>query len=116
MEIEQSVTVEYNICEYLSSYEKLTKTVLESATIFVEEGNNWRTRIKILTGLLLIANAPVHVRDTDQNRMATAILVRGLELFDEGVQEFEPRSDQTGNVVNLNTGEDLDLTNKLFNK
>lgn len=116
MEIEQSVTVEYNICEYLSSYERLTKTVLESATIFVEEGNNWRTRIKILTGLLLIANAPVHVRDTDQNRMATAILVRGLELFDEGFQKFEPRSDQTGNVVNLNTGEDLNLTNKLFNK
>ena len=46
--------------------------------------------------------------------MATALLVRGLELFSEAIQEFKPRTAQKGNIININTGSNLDFAQRLF--
>jgi choline kinase len=114
VQTEPSVAVEYKIYGNLDAYNSLTQIALKQVEKFVDEKEDWRLRLKVLIALLLISNAPVHVDNNNRNRMATAELVRGLELFDEALEEFNPRTNQTGDVVNINTDSDLKLARKLF--
>jgi GTP:adenosylcobinamide-phosphate guanylyltransferase len=46
--------------------------------------------------------------------MAVVELVRGLELFEQARTKFKSRTNFAGDVININTGTDLDHAQSIF--
>lgn len=113
VDMKPSVSVDYEIKGCDRVFERLTEVALSHAEAVVGDETDWEVRIEALTGLLLIANAPVHV-DGNRDRMAIVELVRGLELFEQARSKFTSRSEWTGNVININTESDLGIARKIF--
>ncbi|SEP14162.1 MobA-like NTP transferase domain-containing protein [Halorientalis persicus] len=112
VEVGPAVAVKYEIVGKNRGYEKLTEAVLTQVER-INGDDDWKVRVDALTGLLLIANAPVHI-DGDQDQMAVVELVRGLELFEQARTKFKSRTNDTGDVININTGTDLDHAQSIF--
>jgi hypothetical protein len=113
LETEPSVAVDYSIEGYRAGYEKLTDRALTKAEAMIGNDSDWKVRVDVLVGLLLIANAPAHVNENGEE-MPIAELVRGLELFDQALSRFNPKSAYEGRIFNINTGEDLEEVQDVF--
>lgn len=111
---DSEVTVEYEFNGPSESYDRLARTALECAKSIVDDDPDWYVRVHALSGFLMISNAPVHASRNGANEMATLILVRGLELVERARSRFTSKRDVTGNVVNLNTRDDLALAKELY--
>lgn len=106
-------TVTYSITDSAETLQQTSERVFSLVDSLSKDlADSWRGRLKLLTGLLLIANAPVHTNG--ENRMATAELIRGLELFNEGFATFQSHVDVRGDVINVNRGDDLAVARELF--
>ncbi|QGA81908.1 Choline kinase [Halomicrobium sp. LC1Hm] len=115
LETEPSVAVNYAIEGNRRGYETLTESALAQAEAMIDGDSDWRVRVDVLAGLLLIANAPAHINEKG-GRMSIAELVRGLELFNQAIDRYDPKSEYEGEIFNINTGEDLEKVRAVFNQ
>jgi serine/threonine protein kinase len=107
--------IRYRITDYLSKYEFITETAINCAKNTIDGFDaDSRIRLQALTGLLLIANVPVHTSQKGPNEMPVVEFARGLELFHKAYQDFTSKVDQKGTVININTKRDLDLARRSF--
>jgi len=112
-EVGSPLVVNYKLEGINRGYEKLTEAVLAQVETISGDDDDWKVRVDALTGLLLIANAPAHI-DGSQDQMAMAELVRGLELFEQAILKFTPRSETSGDVFNVNTVAELEVARGRF--
>jgi len=105
--------IEYSI-KNRKRYERLGESALKYAKSVMSEQADAVLRVEILTALLLISNAPVQATGENGSEMATLELVRGLELFDRALEQYNSHVIQRGNIVNVNTESDLKKARELF--
>jgi len=80
-------------------------------------GENWEIRLNTLPGLLLIANAPVHLNEENGVKMTLAEFARGLEILQETAHNsFDSNVSQNAKIINVNTKSDLKLARQIFDK
>ncbi|UOY10286.1 sugar phosphate nucleotidyltransferase [Methanonatronarchaeum sp. AMET6-2] len=115
IDTEPTVSVDYEIYGNTDSFENLTKTALEKIDESAQkEDENYKLRLKFLTALLLISNAPVHTIENNNVYMSILELSRGLEIFNEVLQEFESRVEHTADLININTKSDFKKARRIF--
>jgi len=102
--------------ETIDFFGKITTKLMQLLPNYdqIKNDNNWKKRLFFIEAILLIANAPSHLKSKEGEDFSIALLIRGVELLNNFIDKYPLNKDKKFDIININIPEDYKRAKNFF--
>lgn len=100
--------------EVVNFFKRITNELIQLLPIYIKNDDNWKKRLFFVESMLMIANAPFHLASKKNEKFSIALLVKGVELLNNFLDQYPLNRNKKFNLINLNTLEDYNYAKSEF--